>query len=338
MSELQIESYVPGFSDECKTIEELCVQGEAFRLKFRRREFHLRAGSHDNSRILVARREGRIVGTVAWAVKDVLLSGSLRRAAFFFDLRTHPAHRKSGVAMNLIREAFVLSDAAGADVRYSYCVNDNRVARHVAGLIGGENVAEYRYLVWPVYRGRTVGTPAAEVPPAQAHRMYVEERGPFDFYCDPGPRLQGHVLSLAAGADAGCSVWSNAGLLEEVVEGTPAVYGAARKILAAWPLNLMSWPHIPARGEALKSWYVYDFSAKTAAAARDLIRQVNNLALGRGINFCYIVINGNPPWAGTLRKDTSTFFSPVIPYCLLLWDRRGSPGRLQRAYADIRDL
>ncbi len=338
MSEVHIEPYLQGFSAECNGIEKLCAQGDAFRLSFRRKEFHLRAAVQDDWRILVARRDGAIIGTVAWAIKDVLLAGARRRAAFFFDLRTHPAFRKSGVAIKLTREAFAQSDAQGADVRYAYCVSDNWISRHVAGLFGLELAGEYRYLVWPVYKERTVAAPVREVPAAEAHRVFVKRRGPFDFYCDPLPRLAGHVLSLAAEEAAACSVWSNDGLLEEVIERTPPAYEVARRILSFWPLRLKRWPHIPAPGEALRSWYVHDLSAATPAAARNLMRQVNNLGLGRGIDFCYIVVNGHPEWLAALRKDSPRCFSPMIAYCLLLWDRRGFPGKLQRIYTDIRDL
>ncbi|MBI2930094.1 MAG: GNAT family N-acetyltransferase [Planctomycetes bacterium] len=327
---MKIEPYTRELSDACVALERACPQGEAFRLSFRRRQFHLRAQCYDEARILVAREGERVVGTVAWAVKDLIIRGEPRRAGFYFDLRVHPDFRGRGIAKRLGEEAVA---AGQVTMRYGYCVEDNRVSRHIVALHGGAPVGGYRYLIWPIYRPRPVRGVPSEALPRDVHVAQVEANGPFDFYCDPtrGGRLTGHVLSLL-GDGAGCSVWSNAELLQEVVERIPFRYRVARPLARLWPF---ATPHIPRSGELVRSWYVYDFFARDAERARDLMRHVNNLALDRMIQYCSVVAPGRPDWFEALRSDTPSWCSPVIPYVLLV---TGVEGRLERPYVDIRDL
>jgi GNAT superfamily N-acetyltransferase len=339
MSEPTVEPYTPELSEACLALERACPQGEAFRLSFRRRAFHLRAQNFREWGIFVAREGDRVLGTAAVAFKTVFFRGERRPSAFFFDLRVHPEARRRGVAQRLTRKVLDWADARGAALHYLYCVDDNRAMRNLASLFGGGVAGGYRYLVWPAYRNLPVERPPREVTAAQVHEAYVAASGPFDFYCNPleGGDLQGHVLSLL-GEAAGCSLWSNAGLLEEVVEATPWVYGALRRLLRTWPLRTRAWPHLPQSGEALRSWYVYDFFAARPAAGRQLMRQVNNLALARGIDFCYVICTSASAWLSALQEEVPRLFAPLLPYCLLVGPTTGQRIKTPRIYVDIRDL
>jgi GNAT superfamily N-acetyltransferase len=339
MSDVVLEPYQPELSQACLALEQACPQGEAFRLSFRRRAFHLRAQNFSEWAILVAREGDRVLGTAAVAGKIVSWFGKRAPAAFFFDLRVHPEARRRGVARRLTREVLDWAQARGTQLHYLYCVQDNRAMRNLASLFGAEAAGGYRYLVWPAYRPLAVETPAQEATAAEVHEACVAASGPFDFYCNPleGGALQGHVISLL-GEEAGCSLWSNAGILEEVVEATPWVYGALRRLLGAWPLCARPWPHIPHPGEALRSWYVFDFFAARPAAARQLMRQVNNLALARGIDFCYLICTHAPAWLSALREEVPRWFPPLLPYCLLVKPAIRQRMAPLKIYVDIRDL
>lgn len=339
MSELRSEPYEPEMSAECIALERACPQGTTYRLSFVRRAFHLRAQSFADWQILVASDRHRIVGTVAWALKSLLVRGQTIRSAFLFDLRVHPEWRRRGVASLLTRQVFEQIRQAGVEMRYTYCIDDNLALRRLAELFDAAAVGSYRYLVWPVYRERIVAETPVPVSAAEVHGAQLAANGPFDFYCDPlaGGRLQGHQGSFMRNG-AGCSVWSNAGLLEEVVEAIPGYYGMAGRILRSWPLNRARWPHIPVPAEILRSWYVFDFFATSAEAARELMHHVNNRALASGIDYCYIIHLPGQAWVTALKADTPWLFSPVISYCLLASSSGGSLQPFKRPYVDIRDL
>jgi len=95
---LVLGRYRPEESGDALALERLCPQGTSYRLSFRRPTFHRRAETYDEWRIVTARLEGSLVGLVAGAIKPVELWGEAMRAAFFFDLRVHPAVRGRGVA------------------------------------------------------------------------------------------------------------------------------------------------------------------------------------------------------------------------------------------------
>lgn len=339
MDDMRIEPYTPELSQACIELERACHQGRSYRLSFKRSVFHRRAESYASWEILVARKDGRVVGTIARAMKTVRLHDRPCRAAFFFDIRVHPDLRRRGIGKRFGTEILARSQAEGATVSYVYFVHDNRATARLSLLKGGKMVGGYRYLIWPVYRERKVTSEPSAVSAVRVHQAMLQASDPFDFYCNPleEGKLQGHVASYL-GERAGCSIWSNAGLLEEVVEAIPPFYRAARRLFNAWPLRRARWPHIPSPGEALNSWFIFDFFARDAESARDLMRFVNNLALEHGIDFCYIITVSGDRWYEWLRSDTVGLFSPTINYSMMM----RTPGLPcvppERIYVDIRDL
>lgn len=345
---LSIEAYSPSMSDECRELERRCPQGRGLRLGFERDEFHGRSESYDEWAILVARAEGRAIGTFAYALKDVSLHGAPERAAFFYDGRVLPELRGRGLARAMGRQAVESARNAGARLCYGYCVDDNEAARAVGGAIGGSPVGGYRYLVWPVRdRGPSrsgLGGPFREVSADRAHADFLAHSGPFDFYCDPfrGGRLQGHVASCR-GSDAGASIWSNAGILEEKIEALPwpqRFAGLASRLPFSARLGV---PRLPARGERIRSWIVFDFFARTGEDAIALMDQVNARALAAGIEWCYVIVADGPsPWLSELRAASGpSVFSPLVRYALVM----GVPGQggeptphIRRTYIDVRDV
>lgn len=333
---LEIRDYVPELSDACVALERECAQGERFRLSFRRPTFHARAATYERWMLLVARDEGRLVATAAIAVRPVTLHGEARTAAFCFDLRVHPSVRRRGVAAQMTQASIERAVREGASLLYSYAVGDNAAVMRITELFEGAACGGYRYLVWPVFR-RLGGPRAREVSAMQAHEAFVRAEGPFDFYAPPAAIPAGHVTSLAIDG-AGCSVWSNEAFLQEVVERVPRVYALARSVSRAWPFSTLRLPHVPAPGEALRSWFVYDVHAADVRTARALMACVNDEALSRGIDYCYVVGAGEPRWWPPLRDAATPLFSPVIPYTLLMRDLRGVLRRPQSFAVDARDL
>ncbi|MGA1793916.1 MAG: GNAT family N-acetyltransferase [Thermoplasmatota archaeon] len=332
---MEIEPYDKEMSGKCLELEALCPQGDAYRLSFVRDTFHKRAEHFDQWQVLVARKQKKMVGVVAVALKEMDLMGRPLKGAFFFDLRVHPKYRRQGIGQKLGWTAKDWALEKGAEYHYLYCINDNRAMRALGSLVRGVEVGGYDLLVWPVYRKFKVEGRVREAAPEDVHRECFEVNGPYDLYSDPfkGGSLAGHQASFRS-EGAGCSTWSNKGILEERVEGIPGKFEFYRKAMSLWPMSRMRHPHLPATGEVLRGLYVYDLYSKTPEDAVDLILNVNNRALEDGYDYLYII---DPPLSGTidrLRKKVPKTFSPKLRYCLL----SHTPDMLDKLYVDIRDL
>lgn len=341
-TELVIADYEPDDNAAALELDRRCLQGEAYRLSFRRSSFDRRARNYREWRILVARLNDQLVGTLGMAFKDITLEGESTSAGFFFDLRVHPEHRRQGIAQRLAGEAL---DWAFARVPlvYIYVVADNRITHHLATLLGGSNAGSYAYLVYPTYRARRARSEACTVAFSEAHAAFLAHNPPFQLYSNPQcrPGQGGYVSSWLirrGAAVAGCSAWSNSGILAEVVERIPIPIRLARRAISAWPLRKTAWPHVPEEGEELRSWYIFDLFATSPEAARDLMRSVEAEAVASGIDYCYVIHQAEDPWLTALRSDCPPFFAPIITYRRLVRLADGSPVRLQRMYVDIRDL
>ncbi|UCF19276.1 MAG: GNAT family N-acetyltransferase [Gemmatimonadota bacterium] len=341
-SELVIADYEPDDNAAALELDRKCLQGEAYRLSFRRSTFDRRARNYRDWRILVARLSDQVVGTLGMALKDVTLDGKSTSAGFLFDLRVHPEYRRKGIAQRLAAKALDWAFAR-APVVYIYVVADNRITQHIASLLGGSDAGTYAYLVYPTYRTGRARTEAHTATFNEIHEAYLAHSTPFQLYSNPQcrPGRGGYVGSWIIGggtAEAGCSAWSNRGILAEVVERIPVPIRLARRTISAWPLRKRPWPHLPEKGEELRSWYIFDFFATSTMAARELMRSVETEAVANEIDYCYVIHQPQDAWVNALRSDSPRFLSPTITYRRLARMADGSPVRLKRVYVDIRDL
>lgn len=339
---LDIGLYEPRDSDEALELERQCPQGERFRLSFRRDTFHRRAENFPVWRIFTARLRGRLVGTSAVALKDAALLGHPVRASFYFDLRVHPEHRGRGIGGALSRAAWEWGRER-SEFAYFYTVAGNRAARHMGRAIGGRELGGYSYLIYPVYRRRPVDLRPRESTFRDVHDAHLEIAPPYDFYSSPAPegRASGYReswLLRRGGETAGCSLWSNRGILGEVVESMPLSYRAAGAVMGSWPMRGLPLPHVPEPGEELSSWYVFDFFATDPGLSRGLMRHVADRALSQGIDYCHLPHDPGDPWVDAVRSDVCRLFAPVLPYRLVGRSTRGETPEIGRIYVDVRDL
>ncbi len=330
-------------SDEALQLEARSPQGRAFRLRFDRSHFHRRAENFDCWRLVTARRSGELVGIAAGALKPAMLEGRPTTAAYAFDVRVAPEERRGRIAQRLIQELAIWAKPK-AEFSYGYIAGDNDPSARLAGQIfGTASAPACHYLVYPVYRRSNADPRVQAIPAEDAHRVFVDHHGPFDFYCDPRAAFtaSGYIGSwaLTGETSASCSAWSNEGIMAEVVERVPVALAAAGSLLRRWPLSRLPMPRLPRRGETVRSWYLFDFHASDGAAARALMKTVAVAARARGIDYCYIIHRGGEPWVAELRRQVPRLFAPIVPYSIvaqMLDD--GAPISFQAPYIDIRDV
>lgn len=339
---LVLSDYQPSESGEAMEIERAATQGSAYRLAFRRNAFHLRAEGFATHRIRTARLDGRLVGIGAAALKEVEFRGRPARAAFFFDLRVRPDVRGLGVGARLGEDLFAWA-APRSDLSYTYVMGDNVTASRL-GRRFGTDVGGYSYFVRPTSLARPVAAPLSLASKEELHERATREAGPFDFSSDPFAegRTNGHAGSwflASPGGLAGVSAWSTRGVLEEVVVSLPPPLRAARVLLRRLP-RVTGGVRIPEDGEALRSWYLFDFFAPDPLAARDLLRAIARVARERGVDWLYLPHAAGDPLLSAARADVPRLFSPVVPYRLFLRQGNGDkePGPVRRLSVDPRDL
>ena len=339
---LKLGIYRSEESDEALALDRLCTQGASYRLSFRRPTFHRRAEAYDEWRIVTARLDGSLVGLAAAAIKRVECRGEETVAAFYFDLRVHPAFRGRAVGRRLGAEIRGWARARSA-LGYTYGMAGNRSAGGLLRLAGAVDVGGFAYLVYPVYRQRSPAPDVAAAAFEEVHQAMKQVAGPFDLYARPtvGGRESGYVGSwlLRRGPElAGCSAWCHAGVLAEVVEAVPTAIRLAKRLTATWPLRLARWPHFPSPGERLRSWYLFDWFSTDPALARVLMRHVAAQAGERGVDYCHVVHGSRDRWIRQLRSDVLHIFAPVLTYRLWAELPERLSGPLDHVYVDVHDL
>jgi hypothetical protein len=70
-------------------------QGTGISILIDRDDYFYRSRLHDRSKVMIAEEEGKLVGVMAFALKEVLLEGGIERVAYFYDLRGKASYRRS---------------------------------------------------------------------------------------------------------------------------------------------------------------------------------------------------------------------------------------------------
>jgi len=339
--ELQIAEYSPRDDDEAVALERRCPQGGRLRLSFRRDAFRLRSELYAEWQIWTARIGGRLVGVTASAIKTAALSGEPLRAGFAYDLRVDPAWRGAGIARRLMTVAHEWAFER-AELGYTYSVAGNDVAERLISSFGASRAGGYEYLILPAWRELPCAEPD-RIPVEDAYERHVAAEGPFDLHTPPDFPLMraGHVRSwrTAAGrCEASCSAWNAGAILGETLETAPLEIRIARRLSRAPGLQRLRWPRIPDDGEAIRSWYLYDVTAQSAAAARSLARAVARDALAAGVDWLYWIAPSGAAWVPGVLADAPKIASLRLPYVRMLQLRDAPTHRVRRSYVDIRDV
>jgi GNAT superfamily N-acetyltransferase len=333
---LKIAPYRPEDNVAALALEEKCVQGRNLVLKYRRPTFHARSEVYSKWNMLCAKVDGRLVGTAAWAEKEVSLHNRRIKAAYMYDLRVHPDYRKKGVSFQLTRALF--DDIGGqADCLYTWIAGENdRCLLPARRLFGMKTVIPFTYAVFPIYRKKKIPADFTFSNAETTRRAYLDRSSPVELVPDFGAgRYPGYVTSIVLKTGkAGCSVWTNENLLEEQVVSVPRRYRLGRALTT--PLRpFFDLPWIPKPNDTIPSWFLFDFSAADLNGAIALLTVVNNMAYEKGRKTMYLLLQNNSPLLAAIRK--LNFWMFAFPYCFLA---KGTavPDSSETVYVDIRDL
>jgi len=333
---LTIIPYTNRDDEAALSLEEKCVQGKSIVLKFRRPTFEARSKVYDNYKILCAKSNEELIGIGAYTKKTVKLHGETIVAAYIYDLRIHPEHRKYGVAKSL-GEALLEDIGPDAECIYTLIAGENERALALTRYSFRVNVVvPLTYVIIPVYKMLKGINDYSFSSVSETHRMFLKHNPSVEFV----PPLQeekmlGYVTSVTLkGEHGGCSIWTNENLLAEQVAALSGYFRVLRVFTALFR-QFIKLPYIPGQGDAVKSWFLFDFFARDEESVHSLIAAVNNLALAKGKNYIYILLQSDDPLLEVLKKSGSKVFT--IPYFFMA-NGRAIPLEKDRLYIDVRDL
>lgn len=342
MAGIHFRDFAAADDNAALALERRCPQGQAFRIAFRRDRFAARTEAFSTARLICAWDAGRLAGVGGGAIKDVIWEGRQTRALMLYDFRIDPDYRREGIARSL---ALMLIDWARplAEIGYAYALGDNRAIREMARQwIGAGAAPAISLLAHPTHRPAPTDVCIIDADPLEVRNRYVRTRGEAAFACPPDPALTGRQVAgswqLAGGKAGGCTAWSTRGLLEEVVIGLPPTIRAAGRVLRTPLLRHLPLPHVPAIGEALRSWLVIDAHAPDPEAARTMLRAVAAKARTSGIDYCHVLAVPGTPWLDAVRRSLPRLFAPAIPFTILARTLDGRPLQLAAPIVDPRDL
>lgn len=338
-----LRDYTPDDNSAALALEARCVQGNKFSLSFWRPYFHRRAEGFAEWRMLTAWKGNDLIAVGGAAIKPVQWNGNQTSAVYLFDFRVDPGERRSGIGKAV---ALALQDWARprAELGYAYAVGDNEaIAKMAERWLGAPASHACSYLVYPTYKAKPPANGLAPVAPEDAHARYLERSGEFGLYGNPADAFDEAALigswRYSGDGEAGCSAWSNAEILSEVISGLPLPLRLAGPVLNSPLLKRFGLPHVPLIGEKLRSWYLFDFYADNFLAAGQLLNGVAARARAAGIDYCYIIHAARQrSLIDQLRRSFPAAIAPIVPFSIMAKTLAGAPLLIATPYIDIRDM
>jgi GNAT superfamily N-acetyltransferase len=286
-----------------RELERSCPQGTRLRIYSERDDYFFRSRLYGNDHTLVAedRQQGRLIGVMAAATKEVYLGGVVRPAAWFYDLRVHPDYRRSVLGRHMLGVWNAMerwAQESGAHLIYGLVKSDNdpmigmRDKRSGYRFVGGMQVVSRA-----VFRRAGVREPPEEVHPQDAElpRALWARYGSRDFY----PADFRHELLTPAMAASGLfsffrlrreGSWAALGLFRSArvqrtrVMRLPASYKLLRPLFSGLS-PLLPLPRIPTEGGSIGYFCLFASIAEGPQGLdlwRELVAHANNLALAEG--------------------------------------------------------
>jgi hypothetical protein len=329
-------------------LESQSPQGTGISILIDREDYFYRSRLHERSKVLIAEEKGKLVGVMAFAIKDALLEGEVENVAYFYDLRGEASYRRS-MKRGLLRlwKAVVEEiEGAGAQFIYGHVKADNYESLSVTTKMGAQEVASFDILSLPSLRGRAFElNPHLDNLEKEVARIqeFVGNRCmrppdllvPYRRGAELG-YLKG-IFRLASGSSfAQVSAWD----LSSIYRGRVLHMPLGLKALG-WGLNplarIFPLPRVPVEGERISYMQLFDPVCRgpmSHALLKRLIQQIRRDAYQRGIDILTFFVYRDDPLA-----TVPTFFpEKVLHYHTMV--RPLSSARMPDPplYLDIRDI
>ncbi len=343
-----IREAVASDNDALLRLEAESPQGTGISILIDREDYFYRSRMHDQARILLATEDDRIVGVMAFAVKDVVLDGAPDRVAYFYDLRGDAAYRRSmkrGL-LRLWQAAHEEMRAADVAFVFGHVKCDNYDSLNVVTRMGAREAASFDILTLPSLRGRAVpmndhldalpqevsridrAVGARSLKPTRFAAAY--ERGAELGY------LRGIYRIELAGSSAQVSAWDLSAIYRGRVLHMPLSLRAL-----GWFLNplarVLPVPRVPVAGQQIRYLQLFDPICTGSAGhmlLKALIGQIRRNAYAEGIDILTLFVYRDDPLAALPTFVPQT----VLHYHTMVFPARSQSLPRTPYYLDIRDV
>ncbi len=335
-------------NDALLQLEAQSPQGSGISIIIDRDDYFYRSQLHENSKVLIAEEHDKLVGIMAYAIKDIFIEGERARAAYFYDLRGEATYRRSmkrGL-FRLWRTALEGMEEAGASLMYGHVKADNKDSMNIATKMRALSIASFDILSLPSLRGQRPDLdPHLETLDKEVEiiRSLVGTRNlkPCDF---PAAYRRGAELGYLRGifrieqgdSMAQLSAWD----LSSIYRGRVLRMPLSLRVLAGVlnPIStILPAPRIPRVGEQIKYLQLFDpvcRGKKGPKLLKDLIQQMRRMAYSDGLDIVTLFMYSDDPLA-----DLPKFFpEKVLHYNTMALPLRGTERPKRPFYLDIRDI
>lgn len=330
-------------------LEAQSPQGTGMSILIDRDDYFYRSRLHDHSKVLVAEDDDRLVGIMAFAIKEVLLDGESERVAYFYDLRGEASYRRSmkrGL-FRLWKACHAELESEGAAFIYGHVKADNNDSLRVVTKMGTRIAATFNILSLPGLPGGVEeldghlddlegeierldrGIGIRSLRPCNFGAAY--RRGAELGY------LRGIFRIERGGSSAQVSAWD----LSEIYRGRVLRMPASLVALSLFlnPLaRLLPVPRIPKVGEQLTYMQLFDPVCRGkhgVALLKTLIQRLRRNALADGIDILTLFVYQDDPLVPYMPR-----FYPqkVMHYHTVVRPCHSSELPKRPLYLDIRDI
>ncbi len=264
-------------------LEAASPQGDSTRILLDRTTYFYRPTLFDRGKVMLALEDDKLVGVMAYAIKDVWLCGEVVPVAYMYDLRSYPAYSRS-----MKRGLFTLWQALEQEILehsarmvYGHVKEDNRTAMNIMLKGGAQETGMFSVCSLPSLP--SPGAVPEPVPdPLDAVARFEERVG----HRDLRPQsivetyrrglelgyLQGVYRMVRGSSSAQASIWNLTSLYRGRVLRLPIplrVLGAVLNPLG----GVLPLPRIPRMGQPFQYWHCFDVYC-TGPSGKQLMGQL----------------------------------------------------------------
>jgi len=335
-------------NDALLHLEAQSPQGTGISIIIDRDDYFYRSQLHENSKVLIAEEDEKLVGIMAYAIKDIFIEGERERAAYFYDLRGEVSYRRSmkrGL-FRLWRTALKGIEEAGASFIYGHVKADNNDSMNIAIKMDAQPVSSFNILSLPALRGQAPDLdPHLDTLDEEVERISsligMRNLKPCDF---PASYLRGAELGYLRGvfriergdSMAQVSAWDLSSIYQGRVLRMPLSLRTLAGVLN--PLStILPVPRIPRVGEQVTYLQLFDSVCRGnngIKLLKDLIQHMRRMAYSDGIDILTLFIYSDDPLAALPRF----FPEKVLHYNTMVRPLCGTEPPKPPFYLDIRDI
>jgi Acetyltransferase (GNAT) domain len=335
-------------NDALLQLEAQSPQGTGISIIIDRDDYFYRSQLHDNSKVLIAEEHGKLVGIMAYAIKDILIEGERKRAAYFYDLRGEATYRRSmkrGL-FRLWRTAVDGIEEAGASFIYGHVKVDNKDSMNVAAKVGAKAISTFDILSLPSLQGKPPDlNPHLETLTEETERIGELVGARNLRSCDfPNAYMRGAELGYLRGifrieledSMAQLSAWD----LSSIYRGRVLRMPMSLRLLGGFlnPIStILPVPRVPKVGEQIKYLQLFDPICRGREGLKllkTLIQQMRRMAYSDGLDIVTLFKYCDDPLA-----DLPRFFpQQVLHYNTMALPLGNAELPSKPFYLDIRDI